>query len=104
LNEAPHEPSIHLNGFSVDSHALSPTHSIFSLTHLPLEHNKGLSFGHPLNSTNLQFSRHIPSSHNVVLFGHPKNAIALFLFQESLSSAHPPSKHLNEASFETHPE
>ena len=92
--EAAQVPSIHLKGFSVESHALSPTHSIVLVTHLPFEHIKGYSLGHPLYSTLEQSSRHIPSSHKVVFSGHSKR-VTLFLFShESLSAAQPPSKHL----------
>ena len=46
-NETPHVPSMHMKGFSVESQALSPAHSIFKSTHLPFGHNNGCSFGHP---------------------------------------------------------
>ena len=63
---------MHLKGFSVDSQALSPTHSTILLAHLPLGHNKGASKGQPLYCTKEQSFLHTPSSHNVSLFGQSK--------------------------------
>ena len=54
-------------------------------------------------STKLQFFLQTPSSHNVVSFRQSNFAILLCSLHESSSTAHPPSKHLNGASLETHP-
>ena len=99
LNFCTQEPSAHLNGLTEEKQDEYPAHSASEVAQCPLEHIKGFSFVHPLNSGHSFL--HNPSWHNMVSFSQLIKIEVKLHF--SWESTHEPSEHLYGLDKVVHP-